>query len=30
MIGDDDVDVTGLTPDGAEIPILRSGAWQSA
>ena len=30
MIGDDDVDVTGLTRDGAEIPILRSEAWQSA
>ena len=30
MIGDDDVDVTGSTRDGSEIPILRSGAWQSA
>ncbi len=30
MIGGDDVDVTGITRDGSELPILRSGAWQSA
>jgi aminopeptidase len=28
MIGGDDVDVTGLTPDGREVPVLRGGAWQ--
>ncbi len=28
MIGGDDVDVTGLTRDGAEVPVLRGGAWQ--
>jgi aminopeptidase len=28
MIGSDDVDVTGLTRDGHELPLLRGGAWQ--
>jgi aminopeptidase len=28
MIGGDAVQVTGFTPDGREIPLLRSGAWQ--
>jgi aminopeptidase len=28
MIGGDDVQVTGLTADGDEIPVLRDGAWQ--
>jgi aminopeptidase len=28
MIGGDDVAVTGVTRDGAEVPILRGGAWQ--
>ena len=28
MIGGDDVDVTGRTKDGAEVPVLRGGAWQ--
>jgi aminopeptidase len=28
MIGGDDVDVTGLTRGGEEIPVLRGGAWQ--
>jgi aminopeptidase len=28
MIGGDDVDVTGLTAAGDEVPILRGGAWQ--
>ncbi|MGE5691194.1 MAG: aminopeptidase [Pseudomonadota bacterium] len=28
MIGGDDVDVTGLTRDGGEVPVLRGGAWQ--
>ena len=27
MIGSDEVDVTGLTKSGAEVPILRGGAW---
>jgi aminopeptidase len=28
MIGSDDVAVTGITRDGARVPILRDGAWQ--
>ncbi len=28
MIGGDDVDVTGVTRDGREVPLLRGGAWQ--
>jgi aminopeptidase len=28
MIGGDDVDVTGVTRDGTEVPLLRGGAWQ--
>jgi aminopeptidase len=28
MIGGDDVDVTGITEDGDEVPVLRGGAWQ--
>jgi len=28
MIGGDDVQVTGITRDGAEVPVLRDGAWQ--
>ena len=28
MIGDNDVDVTGLTRDGERVPLLRDGVWQ--
>jgi aminopeptidase len=28
MIGSPEVDVTGLTADGARVPVLRGGAWQ--
>jgi aminopeptidase len=28
MIGSDEIEVTGLTGGGDEIPVLRSGAWQ--
>jgi aminopeptidase len=28
MIGGDDVDVTGLTANGEEVPVLRGGSWQ--
>jgi aminopeptidase len=28
MIGSSDVDVTGITQDGARVPILREGTWQ--
>jgi leucyl aminopeptidase (aminopeptidase T) len=28
MIGSDDVTVTGVTGDGAEVPVLRGGRWQ--
>ena len=28
MIGGDDVEVTGLTADGGEVPVLRGGSWQ--
>ena len=28
MIGSDEVDVTGVTRDGQEVPVLRGGAWQ--
>ncbi len=28
MIGGDDVDVTAVTRDGDEVPVLRGGAWQ--
>ncbi len=27
MVGSDEVDVTGVTRDGAEVPLLRGGAW---
>jgi aminopeptidase len=28
MIGSPEVAVTGIAPDGAEVPLLRSGVWQ--
>ncbi len=28
MIGSDELAVTGITRDGAEVPLLRDGAWQ--
>jgi aminopeptidase len=28
MIGGDDVEVTGLTAEGGEVPVLRGGTWQ--
>jgi aminopeptidase len=28
MIGGDEVDVTGMTSDGARVPVLRGGSWQ--
>jgi aminopeptidase len=28
MIGGDEVDVTGITPEGREVALLRGGAWQ--
>jgi aminopeptidase len=28
MIGGDSVDVTGIPPEGREVPLLRGGAWQ--
>jgi hypothetical protein len=28
MIGSDNVTVTGLTKDGAEVPVLVGGSWQ--
>ena len=28
MIGSNDVDVDGITPDGERVPVLRDGAWQ--
>ena len=28
MIGGDDVQVTGITRDGTEVPVLRDGTWQ--
>jgi aminopeptidase len=28
MVGGDAVDVTGITKDGDEVPVLRGGAWQ--
>jgi aminopeptidase len=28
MIGSSEVDVTGVTADGREVPLLREGAWQ--
>jgi aminopeptidase len=28
MIGDDDVEVTGVTGSGDRVPVLRGGAWQ--
>lgn len=28
MVGSDEVDVTGVTTDGREVPLLRGGAWQ--
>ena len=30
MIGDNDVDVTGLRRDGERVPLLRGGVWQIA
>jgi aminopeptidase len=29
MVGSDDVAVTGLTPDGREVPVLSGGVWQT-
>ncbi len=29
MIGSNEVEVTGLTRDGARVPLLRGGAWQN-
>jgi aminopeptidase len=29
MVGADDVTVTGLTPDGREVPVLSGGVWQT-
>ena len=28
MVGSNEVAVTGVRRDGAEIPLLRDGAWQ--
>jgi aminopeptidase len=28
MIGSDEVDVTGITPDGERVPVLRESTWQ--
>ena len=28
MIGGDDVEVTGITPEGERVPVLRDGVWQ--
>ena len=28
MIGSDELDVTGVTRDGRELPLLRRGVWQ--
>ena len=28
MVGSDEVDVTGVAPDGTEVPVLRGGTWQ--
>lgn len=28
MIGGEEVDVTGITPDGERVPVLRGGTWQ--
>jgi aminopeptidase len=28
MIGGDEVQVTGITGDGAEVPVLLNGTWQ--
>jgi hypothetical protein len=28
MIGSDEVEVTGVTRDGGEVALLRSGNWQ--
>ncbi len=28
MIGSDEVEVTGITPAGGKVPLLRGGAWQ--
>jgi aminopeptidase len=28
MIGSNELDVTGVTQDGTEVPLLRQGAWQ--
>jgi aminopeptidase len=28
MIGSDEVEVTGLTREGARVPVLRGGSWQ--
>ncbi len=30
MIGGDEVDVTGISADGARVPVLRGGAWAAA
>jgi aminopeptidase len=28
MVGSDELDVTGITRDGARVPVLRGGSWQ--
>jgi aminopeptidase len=28
MIGSPELDVTGITADGEQVPVLRDGAWQ--
>jgi aminopeptidase len=28
MIGSDEVDVTGITKNGATVPVMRGGSWQ--
>ena len=27
MIGTDDIDITGITPDGREVVIFQNGQW---
>ena len=29
MIGTDDIDITGITPDGREVVIFQNGQWSS-
>ena len=28
MIGSPELEVTGVTPDGERVPVLRNGDWQ--